>query len=843
MGACDACAQTMPLLTSVRRLQAGRVLAGSLLQCEVTYKLGTGNVQDLTISFRHESGSPYETKVDSMATWVGVQTGGGWLNGHYTTERIILKETGGRTVNYEADGTVVVYPALSSAPTRHSINLKSLDFAVAGGIGSVTTPTLKSVVRKSPATIGLSDVEVVFAIDFERGTSGVRTISLRYQRSMLESGVFSSTPGKGELRLRMSRPGDYDIDYIELTDELGRSTRYHANGTVTSIPKTAVGLPTTHDFDLGALSFMVENDSAGPYRPVIGSLAMVSPPVLRPGNQLVVRAITSSRYSADVVFQDPSGSSRSAGGYSGDLRATVDYDWVSGLYTGAVASDRDPYGRWVLYNADGRVMSYPPIPDAPATHELPVSSLQFRVVGGIASDFMITGHPADVDARLGSDATFTVDVVGNGPFTYQWRKNGNSIAGATGRALTLRGVGRENAGDYSVLVSNADGYLPSYAGELTIATAQPSPKLSLSEGIAPAAGTFQTLRVSNYDRVAEYQWWRNGTLISGAKSDAYDLAAIQPDQAGLYQAAASRAGSELASEPIVVGPSAESRVIGAGAQVADHVRHPNGNHYDQVLLTGAAGAITADVAQREVTRTSFIDMDGDIVQVEFAGPGTLSLVLAGASGGAEPEKYHQPGVRYVKGHAGIVIVGATENTHVSVFTVGRATAFDPSGTYDILRAADDASNSPALNRSPLFVGHEQTSYDGLADLAFIAIASANGKFGSVRTANTTYFADRGYTGIYAPGVWFAGPVYVGNITAFADAQPVLILGSAGDVRITGGDLSQENGKPVQVRGVAQLKFTDGIDSHGRELRAQRNRAVLHQNGQDVTAQLVVNPVN
>jgi hypothetical protein len=148
-----------------------------------------------------------------------------------------------------------------------------------------------------------------------------------------------------------------------------------------------------------------------------------------------------------------------------------------------------------------------------------------------------------------------------------------------------------------------------------------------------------------------------------------------------------------------------------------------------------------------------------------------------------------------------------------------------------------------LNRSPLFVGHEQTSYDGLADLAFIAIASANGKFGSVRTANTTYFADRGYTGIYAPGVWFAGPVYVGNITAFADAQPVLILGSAGDVRITGGDLSQENGKPVQVRGVAQLKFTDGIDSHGRELRAQRNRAVLHQNGQDVTAQLVVNPVN
>jgi hypothetical protein len=258
-----------------------------------------------------------------------------------------------------------------------------------------------------------------------------------------------------------------------------------------------------------------------------------------------------------------------------------------------------------------------------------------------------------------------------------------------------------------------------------------------------------------------------------------------------------------------------------------------------VLLTGAAATITADPGK--VTRTSFIDLTDNIVQVEFSGAGTLSIVLDNASGPAPPVNYNQPAVSYMKGHAGLVITGADNTTNVSVFTVGRATAFDPTGGFNILLPIS-ATNNPANNGSPLFQGHSTTTYNGVAGIAFIAIATTNGKFGEVRTANATYFAAQGMTGIYAPGVTFSGPVYVEDINASNTATPVLLLGGAtGNTWITGGDLFQLNQRVVQVSGITQLKFMAGSDSSGNTLPAQANKAVLQQNGVDVTTQIVVNP--
>ena len=134
------------------------------------------------------------------------------------------------------------------------------------------------------------------------------------------------------------------------------------------------------------------------------------------------------------------------------------------------------------------------------------------------------------------------------------------------------------------------------------------------------------------------------------------------------------------------------------------------------------------------------------------------------------------------------------------------------------------------------------TYDGVADLAYVAIAATNGKFGGVRTANARYAAAKGITGLYAPGVEFTGPVYVGSLNAAGAATPVLLLGSAdADTRITGGDLLQDNGRGVQVSGITRLDFTAGSDAHGNPLPAKTNRAVLWEEGGDVTALIVVSP--
>jgi hypothetical protein len=194
----------------------------------------------------------------------------------------------------------------------------------------------------------------------------------------------------------------------------------------------------------------------------------------------------------------------------------------------------------------------------------------------------------------------------------------------------------------------------------------------------------------------------------------------------------------------------------------------------------------------------------------------------------------------MKGHAGIVITGANETTNVSIFTVGRATAFDPTGAFNMLLPIGP-TNNPASNGSPLFAGHEATDYDGIADIAYIAIASVNGKFGGLRAADAACFATNGFTGVYAPGVQFAGPVYLHDIDATGAAKPVFIIGSSPDTRITGGNLHQSNSQPVAVSGLARLQFTAGSNSGGTTIAAQPNQGRLEENGIDVTNRVTVNP--
>ena len=361
----------------------------------------------------------------------------------------------------------------------------------------------------------------------------------------------------------------------------------------------------------------------------------------------------------------------------------------------------------------------------------------------------------------------------------------------------------------------------------------------LSRTVAP--GTAVTLSVSHTGTGASpsFRWLRNGVAMAGANQSTLALAAVQPANAGVFTVEVADANGRTEATPAVLAVATAAKVIGAGSEVGPNIVHPNRNVYDQLLLEGAAASLTAD--KGEVVRISFIDLNDDIVQIEFTGAGTLSLILTGSSGPAAPVNYHQPDVRFMKGHAGIVVTGADETTNVSVFTVGRATAFDPTGAFNLLQPVT-AVNDPLRNGSPLFQGHGATAYDGIADLAYIAILSETGRFGGLRAANANFVATAGITGIYAPGVAFAGPVFVGNIDAFGDASPWLMLGSADDVRITGGDLQQTNSRAIKIAGITKLKFVGGTTSHGVALPAQQNRARFDQNGADVTAQIVVNPV-
>lgn len=275
-------------------------------------------------------------------------------------------------------------------------------------------------------------------------------------------------------------------------------------------------------------------------------------------------------------------------------------------------------------------------------------------------------------------------------------------------------------------------------------------------------------------------------------------------------------GGDFALSAVQLAATTSGKVLGDAREVGSDIRvAATGRTYDQVLLTGPSASITADPGQ--VTRISYVDLSDDIVQVEFSGAGRLALTLTNATAPAPATKYNQPDVSYMKGHAAIIVTGADETTNVSVFSVGRITAANQN----------------------LF--SDSTAYDGVADIAYIAAFTRNGKFGGIRAANAAFVASEGIAGICAPGVLFTGPVYVGDISAGNSASPMLLLGSAVDVRVTGGDLWQANSRPVQVSGISCLRFVDGTTSHGLILSAQADRSRLEEQGIDVTAKIVVNP--
>jgi hypothetical protein len=92
--------------------------------------------------------------------------------------------------------------------------------------------------------------------------------------------------------------------------------------------------------------------------------------------------------------------------------------------------------------------------------------LDFASIGGIAPT--ITAQPVNATVAVGKNVTFSVTVTGSSPLSYQWRFNGAPISGATSASLTLNNVQTNQAGLYSVVVTNDAGSATSESASLTV---------------------------------------------------------------------------------------------------------------------------------------------------------------------------------------------------------------------------------------------------------------------------------------------------------------------------------------------------------------------------------------
>ena len=81
----------------------------------------------------------------------------------------------------------------------------------------------------------------------------------------------------------------------------------------------------------------------------------------------------------------------------------------------------------------------------------------------------ITTQPANRTVKVGKTAKFSVTATGFKPLSYQWRKNGIDIAGATGASYTTPPTTpADNGSLFSVVVSNSMGSVTSSDAVLTV---------------------------------------------------------------------------------------------------------------------------------------------------------------------------------------------------------------------------------------------------------------------------------------------------------------------------------------------------------------------------------------
>jgi len=216
-----------------------------------------------------------------------------------------------------------------------------------------------------------------------------------------------------------------------------------------------------------------------------------------------------------------------------------------------------------------------------------------------------TTQPAAATVNAGDPASFKASAKGAAPMSYQWRKDGTNIPGATWTTYSLAAAAMTDAGSYDVVATNAGGKATSQAAVLTVKaippaiTTQPQ-AASVYEG-APASFTIAATGTAPL----AYQWKKDGTAVAGATSPTLSFATAATTDAGTYSVTVTNAGGSATSEgaafavtasaplittqpqdlQIAAGSSATLSVVAAGSLPLAYQWYKNGT-----AITGATGA-------------------------------------------------------------------------------------------------------------------------------------------------------------------------------------------------------------------------------------------------------------
>lgn len=224
----------------------------------------------------------------------------------------------------------------------------------------------------------------------------------------------------------------------------------------------------------------------------------------------------------------------------------------------------------------------------------------------------VTAQPVSkiICAGSGNNTTFSVTVSTTGTTTYQWKKNGTNISGATSSSYTITNITSSDAGEYTVEITNASGSVlsdPAYLN--TYISVQPENKNT-------CINTSTSLSITASGNSPTYQWYSNtsnsnlgGTAISGATSSIYSPPVSSTGTYYYYcvvqsSGAASSCSTDISSSVsvVVVSPTSVGGVISGSNSVCES------SNTTTLTLSGSTGTVTKWQSSNSSAFTSSTDI-------------------------------------------------------------------------------------------------------------------------------------------------------------------------------------------------------------------------------------------
>ncbi|HWA28886.1 MAG TPA: immunoglobulin domain-containing protein, partial [Lacunisphaera sp.] len=179
----------------------------------------------------------------------------------------------------------------------------------------------------------------------------------------------------------------------------------------------------------------------------------------------------------------------------------------------------------------------------------------------------ITAHPASQTKMVGENVTFSVVASGGtAHLTYQWRKGGTPISGATASSFVLNGLTLANAGNYDVVVTDFLGATSSDAATLTVNSPPIITNLSPTRTMQLPGQALNLGVTATTSSTPTYQWIHNGRVIAGATAASYSIPVVLPEDSGWYAVTITDIHGTTRSAPmfVIVAPT-QSQVLGWGS--------------------------------------------------------------------------------------------------------------------------------------------------------------------------------------------------------------------------------------------------------------------------------------